>query len=137
VYKKIPHGYCPQCRQHVLLVREDIDWMLAILLICFSCGLGLIIYLIIYYGKPENRCVHCYTIVEPQAPSVYQQPPQPYEVPTPQPYEVPTPQPYEVQTPQNQVQTTKEEKKGKFCPYCGEEVVEGARFCQGCGAKVI
>ena len=129
MWKKIPHGYCPQCRQQVLLAREDIDWMLAILLICFSCGLGLIIYLIIYYGKPENRCVHCYTIVEPQAPSVYQQPPQPYEVQPTQEniYEIP----------QKQAQTSKEEVKAKFCPYCGEEVVENARFCQGCGAKAI
>lgn len=129
MWKKIPYGYCPQCKQQVLLVREDIDWMLAILLICFTCGLGLIIYLIIYYGKPENRCVHCYTIGKPQAPSVYQQPPQPYEVQPTQEniYEIP----------QNQVKTSKEEVKAKFCPYCGEEVVENARFCQSCGAKAI
>jgi len=121
----------------VLLVREDIDWMLAFFLICFTCGCGLFIYLIIYYSKPENRCVHCYSIV----PGL-QQPTQPYEVHPPsqkvsQPYEVQTPQEDIYEISQNQNITPEKEIRTNYCPYCGEKIEENARFCAGCGAKII
>ncbi len=112
----------------MLLVREDIDWMLAFFLICFTCGCGLIIYLIIYYSKPENRCVHCYTTVIPEAPG-YQQPPA-------QPYEVQTSQQNIYEVSQNQFIAPEKELKASYCPYCGERIEENARFCSGCGAKI-
>jgi hypothetical protein len=27
------------------------------------------------------------------------------------------------------------EEKGRYCPYCGEELKEGYRYCLGCGKK--
>ncbi len=122
----------------MLLVREDIDWMLAFFLICFTCGCGLIIYLIIYYSKPENRCVHCYTIVLDYS----QHPTQPIEVQTPyqkvsQPYEVQTKQQNIYEVSKNQFIAPKKELKAIYCPYCGEKIEENARFCSGCGAKIM
>ncbi|MGV9171384.1 MAG: hypothetical protein ACOC44_00465 [Promethearchaeia archaeon] len=54
-------AYCSKCERNVLLVREDIDLPLAIILLIFTAGFGLFIYLIIYYNREENRCVHYYT----------------------------------------------------------------------------
>ena len=68
-----PIGYCEHCKQNVLLSRQDIDTCLAIILLLFTAGIGLIIYLIIYYSRPKNRCVHCgtevVTFLEQQTPS--------------------------------------------------------------------
>jgi hypothetical protein len=59
-----PIGFCSHCNQKVLLKRQDIDVCLAIILLIFTAGIGLLIYLIIYYSKKENQCIHCGTIVE-------------------------------------------------------------------------
>jgi len=54
-------GYCPNCGQNVLLVREAINWPLAIILLIFTGGIGLIVYGVIYYNKIPNRCIHCHS----------------------------------------------------------------------------
>ena len=86
--------------------------------------------------------MHCYTIVEPQAASYQQQIPPPHEVQTPsqkvyQPYEIQTAQENYHEISQNQIISPKKELKARFCPYCGEKILENARFCPGCGAKII
>lgn len=72
--------------------------------------------------------MHCYTIVLDYS----QHPTQPIEVQTP--YQKVS-QPYEVS--QNQFIAPEKELKASYCPYCGERIEENARFCSGCGAKII
>ncbi len=81
--------------------------------------------------------MHCYTIV----PGL-QQDYQPIKVQTPyqkvsQPYEVQTSQQNIYEVSQNQFIAPKNELKAIYCPYCGEKIEEHARFCSGCGAKII
>jgi len=118
-----PTGYCPRCGQDVLLTREDIDWGIAILLLCFTGGIGLIIYLVIYYSKPQDRCIHCNTRILSGS-SQYSQP---------------------SQKSQNQSITSKdiqkvehfESEQPKYCPFCGEQLESSnVKFCSHCGTKI-
>lgn len=82
--------------------------------------------------------MHCYTIVLDYS----QHPTQPIEVQTPyqkvsQPYEVQTSQQNIYEVSQNQFIAPKNELKAIYCPYCGEKIEENARFCSGCGAKIM
>ena len=53
-------GYCPNCQQNVLMKRTDINVYLAIILFIFGF-FGFIIYLIIHFTRPPDKCVHCET----------------------------------------------------------------------------
>jgi len=129
-----PTGYCPHCQQNVLLTREDIDVCLAIILLIFTAGIGLIIYLAIYYSRAEDKCVHCGTrITALQTQPVGQIP---YQQQTQQ-----NPYTYQTQPTQEDTATSSvEEFKGEspfFCVYCGEKLeFEGIKFCPNCGNKV-
>ncbi|TES93775.1 MAG: hypothetical protein E3J90_13915 [Promethearchaeota archaeon] len=56
--------YCPTCEQNVILRRKNFDHIYHEIL-CFSviltAGLGFILYLILKYSKPKNRCPNCET----------------------------------------------------------------------------
>ena len=122
-----PTGYCYHCKQQVLLKREDIDICLAIILLIFTAGIGLLIYIAIYYGKEENRCVHCGSTCS-----------QTFEPPTSQvtPQVSPRPQYQDRSLP---VQDVVENKTGNvnFCPFCGDSFDQvGVKFCPNCGSKV-
>ena len=115
-----PTGWCPRCQQNVLLKREEIDTCLAIILLIFTAGIGLIIYLAIYYNKAEDRCIHCSAkITVPQTQS-----------------------PYISQTQQTSYSTSvniSEEVTGFkpiFCALCGEKLDSGTRFCPNCGSQI-
>lgn len=121
-------GYCPSCKQNVLLVRESVNWSLVILLIIFTGGIGLIVYAIIYFNKAPSHCVHCRS-------------------------QIALPSTRSVQT-SNQIpinsQLKRESEKGifdsievnktlkqKFCSFCGEPLHNReAKFCAHCGSKV-
>ena len=109
--------------------------MLAIILLCFTCGIGTFIYLIIYYSKPEDRCVHCNSIVATQVPG-YQLEPDQVEIP--QQVQTRTSQVEQRYEQASQSQKTETLSSGgkQFCPYCGEKIEINARFCPGCGAKI-
>lgn len=119
-----PSGYCPRCQQNVLLTREEIDTCLAIVLLIFTAGIGLIIYLAIYYSKPEEYCVHCNTKVTA--------------------FHTPTPHTYQTQAQIQQPSYTtpvqgSEDKTGErpnFCALCGEKLEIGVRFCPNCGSQI-
>ena len=122
---RIPVGYCPNCKQNVLLVREDINWPLAVILLFFTAGIGLIIYLIIYYNQAEDHCVHCHTQIDvggiPYSPS-------------------PT---YNASNSQNRTQGLNQinqqsaKTQIRYCPFCGEPLRDNkAQFCSNCGSKV-
>jgi hypothetical protein len=118
VERRNPTGYCPRCRQEVLLTREEINWGVAILLLCFTGGIGLIIYLVIYYSKAEDRCIHCNARVLSRAPqySLVNEP---------------------VVSISKQKSETIENENPKYCPFCGEQLESAnVRFCSNCGTKV-
>jgi hypothetical protein len=121
-------GYCPICKQNVLLVREALNWPLMIILLIFTGGIGLIIYLIIYYNKPESRCIHCHTQISLKSyksvqSSTYVQ----AENQKPQISDVNS----DIKVNANEI------SKLKYCSYCGETLLnELAKFCAHCGSKV-
>jgi hypothetical protein len=124
-----PVGYCPNCREQVLLTRKDIDWCLAIILLIFTAGIGFVIYLLYYYSQSENRCIHCGTVIENRLQSPYTQTTDelPYQH-TPEEFQ------YE-RVEEKQVQEIETEVP-RFCPFCGDKLKGGARFCANCGSKL-
>ena len=56
--------YCPNCKQNVVATREEINLFLALILVILTSGIGLLIYLIIYYEREPKYCVHCHTECE-------------------------------------------------------------------------
>jgi hypothetical protein len=116
-------GYCPRCQQQVLITREDINWGIAILLLCFTGGIGLIIYLVIYYSKSEYRCVHCNTrvlsrqIQFSQTDPIYQN--------------------ESILSTQPREENFIESDKPKYCPFCGEQLESpNIKYCSNCGTRV-
>jgi len=121
-------GYCPNCGQNVLLVREAINWPLAIFLLIFTGGICLIIYLIIYFNKAQSRCIHCHS-----------------QIPLKSNIAIKTPSPIQ---PGNQLRQKSEITTGdtvkdvktlqqQFCSFCGERLLsKDAKFCPHCGTKV-
>ncbi len=121
-------GYCPNCEQNVLLVREAIRWPLVIILLIFTGGIGLIVYGIIYFNKAPNHCIHCRSQIALASTSSVQS--------------------------SNQIQpNTRLGQKSEinainsmennntlqqnFCSFCGEPLLnKKAKFCAHCGTKV-
>lgn len=121
--KKMVSGFCQHCNQNVLLHRDEFDVCLAIILLIFTAGIGLIIYIAIYYSKPEDRCVHCGNKIAYIDSSQYSQqnmPSQAYQ------------QPIQSQPLQESVPI---ENKTIFCTFCGEELSSGVKYCPNCGSK--
>ncbi|MFX0080337.1 MAG: zinc-ribbon domain-containing protein [Candidatus Hodarchaeota archaeon] len=118
-----PTGFCPRCNQNVLLTRKDFDTCLAIILLIFTAGIGLIIYLAVYYSRGEDRCVHCgtqITLAPSQKSYSYQPQTQTQSTLSPTPVSI------------------SEEIRGgipNFCPLCGEKLELGTKFCPNCGSK--
>lgn len=119
-----PTGWCPRCQQNVLLKREEIDTCLAIILLIFTAGIGLIIYLAIYFSRPEENCIHCgakITAVQDPIQPTYQS------------------QPQTQQTSYSTSVNVSEEVTGfkpVFCALCGEKLDSGTSFCPNCGSQI-
>ena len=124
-----PTGYCPHCQQSVLLTREDIDICLAIILLIFTAGIGLIIYLVIYYNRAEDRCVHCGTRI-----NVFQTE-KINEISFQQQNQV---NPYIYQTDSTHTPPIlKEVNEIFYCVFCGEKLENSnIKFCPKCGSKI-
>jgi hypothetical protein len=120
--------YCPKCNSNVLTAREDIDICLAIILLIFTGGIGLIIYLVIYYGKDPIRCIHCNSICKPKLVEK-EQVSNPVLKSEPS-YVV---QPFSVQQEEENVGSPP-----KYCFNCGVQLDErtGLKFCAFCGTKI-
>ncbi len=120
--------YCPNCKMNVLTVREDIDMCLIIILCIFTAGIGVLIYLAIYYDKEPNRCVHCKSICHPISNI------QNVSVLNPKPSQIDSHKEaknYIIINPQVAVES-------KFCSNCGVKIGEreGLKFCAFCGTKI-
>ena len=120
-----PTGHCPRCERTVVLRREEIDMCLCIVL--FFTIIGGIIYLIIYFNKPIDRCVQCNTRISYIDSNQYSQ--QQYQNQYNQ-----TPS-----SPQNEIQSLQSEEPvkddKKYCQFCGEKVNPGTKHCPNCGAR--
>jgi hypothetical protein len=123
--------YCKKCGAEVPTKREEIDWFLLVILTIFTAGFGVLIYLAIYFDKPENRCVYCNSVCV--ALNEYQ----PYEPARNANRSTSTSADY----PRKQVAvaTVQEDRDtesiGKFCPSCGAKLDERSKvnFCAYCG----
>ncbi len=116
-------GFCSRCNQNVLLKREDIDVCLAMILLIFTAGIGLIIYLAIHYNKEPNYCEYCGTKITPSQFQTYQE-----EI-----------QPQLQQAPQFIPVEGDEEFIGEisnYCSYCGEKLEVRIKYCPNCGSQV-
>ena len=120
--------YCPSCKMNVLTVREDLDICVIIILAIFTAGIGVLIYLAIYYDKEPNRCVHCKSICHPisniqNAGDLNSKPSQINKY-------------QELET--NIEQNGKIPEDSKFCSNCGVKIGEreGLKFCAFCGTKI-
>lgn len=118
-----PTGYCNNCQQRVLLSREKFNSTLAILLFFFT-GIGFFIYLIIYYNKPKDHCIHCGTKIYSFDDQISQKK---YES--------------QIQKVYNSARDEKvEEVSGivpKFCTFCGEQLSsEDSKYCPNCGTQI-
>ena len=120
--------YCPSCKMNVLTVREDIDMCLIIILCIFTAGIGVLIYLAIYYDKEPNRCVHCKSICQPisniQNNSLLNSKPS---------------QINKYQEAENYMEiNANNADHSKFCSNCGVKIGEreGLKFCAFCGTKL-
>ena len=121
-------GYCPYCKQNVLMVREAVNWALVIVLIIFTGGIGLIVYAIIYFNKVPNYCIHCRSKITStstnNAKSLSQSQ---YTTQIRPKSEKNVPDSLENGKAQQQ----------KFCSFCGELIINReAQFCAHCGSKV-
>ena len=113
-----------------MLKREDIDWMLVIVLLIFTAGIGTLIYLLIHAGKIENRCVHCNSRCLPQK--------------TGQVVSLTTPvvNPYLHNHENQQVQIIQtninENTSAKYCSNCGSKLErQNISFCPYCGTNIV
>jgi len=120
--------YCPSCKMNVLTVREDIDMCLIIILCIFTAGIGVLIYLAIYYEKEPIRCVHCKSICQPISNN------QNYSTLNSKPSQINNYQEAE----NNVVKNTQVADESKFCSNCGVKIGEreGLKFCAFCGTKI-
>ncbi len=120
------YGFCPSCNKQVLLKRVDIDKCLAIILLIFTAGIGLILYLVFYYNKPEDRCNICgikITSSQTAGSYGYGNQEQNQYISTSTRTQPPEEFPGEVEIP-------------RFCPLCGEKIDYGVNYCPNCGSKV-
>ncbi|TFG04002.1 MAG: hypothetical protein EU542_00390 [Promethearchaeota archaeon] len=117
--------YCEKCQTNVLTKREDLDVGIIILLFIFTAGLGVLIYLVVYYDKKANRCIHCNSVCKTML-LEYQKGNQLTSIDK------------NGEKNQNYVSVNKiEEKETKFCYNCGTELDERERkFCPFCGINI-
>ncbi|MBY8986566.1 MAG: hypothetical protein KGD65_15955 [Candidatus Lokiarchaeota archaeon] len=119
--------YCPKCKTNVETKKEDFRVGLAIILIIFTGGFGLLIYVAIYLDKAKNRCIHCDSecniqLVRNQSNSNYQLVSNTNQIAS-----------------QKTVQVTQlVDEKVKYCFSCGVELDsrDDAKFCRFCGTNI-
>jgi len=121
-------GYCPSCKQNVLLVREAINWPLAIILLIFTGGIGLIVYGIIYYNKVPSRCIHCHSQIALVSTNSVQSSNQIQPI-----SRLGQESDINAVDPVEDIKTLQQ----NICSFCGEALFnKEAKFCAHCGTKV-
>ncbi len=121
-------GYCPSCKQNVILVREAVNWALVIILTVLTGGIGLIVYGIIYFNKAPRRCIHCRSLIVLTSTSNVQSSNQSQPIAR-----------LEQESDINVGDSVEENKtlQQNLCSFCGEILLnKEAKFCAHCGTKV-
>lgn len=134
-------GYCNHCQQHVLAKREDINILLAIILAIFTAIIGLLIYMSIWKSKPENRCVHCNSIISPPTEAGIPSSESQFSYDNPIIPENPYTNIYideSIEEGESEEEGSEVMTRGRseFCSLCGEKIELGVRFCPSCGNKI-
>jgi hypothetical protein len=123
-------GYCPHCERVVKATRRSLDVALIILLAIFTAGIGVLIYLVVFYSRNDkNLCDECN--------STLQTVPKNYDVDS-QENLAPKPNPYKISS-RNDSSDNEEEitsKKGEYCPFCGISVDPNMNKCPNCSCKL-
>lgn len=111
-----PVGWCPHCNQDVLLIKEPLDTMLAVILFCCTFGIGFFIYLLIFSSKKKNRCINCNSItLQGEYERLKEQ--------------ISYQQPKQLELSPSAII--------KFCPLCGGKLDKHTQnFCPHCGSKI-
>ena len=119
--------YCPKCKLNVETKREDFRVGLAIILVIFTGGLGLLIYAAIYLDKPKNRCMHCNSVCSTQL--INNQSNSNYQLIS---------NSNQMLSQKAVVQTQLVAETVKYCFSCGVELDqrEDAKFCRFCGTNI-
>ncbi|NVM44547.1 MAG: hypothetical protein HWN79_06500 [Candidatus Lokiarchaeota archaeon] len=121
-------GYCPFCKQNVLLVREAVNWALIIILIIFTGGIGLIVYGIVYFKKAPSRCIHCRSQITLSSTR---------NVQTSNQIQNNTQLMYKSDSNAGDHFEENKTPQQNFCSFCGEALLnKDAMFCAHCGTKV-
>ncbi|NVM17869.1 MAG: hypothetical protein HWN80_09140 [Candidatus Lokiarchaeota archaeon] len=121
-------GFCPYCKQNVLMVKEAVNWALVIILIIFTGGIGLIVYGIIYYNKAPSRCIHCRSQITLASTISAQSSNQ---------IQTNTPLGYESDNNADDSMVNNKTLQQNFCSFCGEPLLnKEAKFCAHCGTNV-
>ncbi|MBN2156544.1 MAG: zinc-ribbon domain-containing protein [Candidatus Lokiarchaeota archaeon] len=104
----------------VRTTRKEIDVGLAIFLFCCTGGIGFIIYLIIYFSEPEDRCVFC---GQKTIPFTGQE----VTSSTNELYGQPQP---------SSSSSQKTNLTINYCPNCGSKADPDAKLCEICGTEL-
>ncbi len=128
-------GYCPYCQKNVYMKKEDFKVGLAILLLVFTAGFGLFIYLMIYLDKQPNRCIYCGTKCQELLLSSSPSAPENSESVKSAPYQKVSITTAQTDFPKKQVLLQEE---ARFCMNCGAELENNVdqRYCPACGKKI-
>ena len=119
-------GYCPYCQKNVHMKKEDFRVGLAIVLLVFTAGFGLFIYLMIYLDKKAEKCIYCGSKCQPLLIN-YQSEPSSATYLTQEYSNGPSTQlVYQEKTPIML-------ERASFCPNCGGELNADHKFCSFCG----
>ena len=122
----MPIAYCPNCNKNVTTTRKDIDAGLAIFLCCCTGGIGLLVYLVVYFSQNETQCIFCSTETIPLN---YEGKPAYTQLPSNPAKDTMTPS-------SNATDISTGDSSKKFCPYCGAALIEDQNFCENCGGDL-
>ncbi len=122
-------GYCPHCKKVVKAKRSDLDIGLIILLAIFTAGVGVIIYLLIFYSRNEHDlCEHCNSKLR-AIPTNYYEDSRVSAVSQQNPYKISS------KSDDFEEEEIKSIKK-QYCPYCGVQIASNAGKCPNCNCKL-
>lgn len=118
--------YCPKCEKNVYTKKMKFNIGIAIILVIFTGGIGLLIYMAIYLDK-QKRCINCNAFCQDEI----------SDNQTNLNYQVPN-HSYQVQKQILNVENQIIDDKTNFCYTCGVKLDDraSATFCAYCGTDI-
>lgn len=111
--------YCPKCEKNVFTKKMKFNIGIAIILVIFTGGIGLLIYMVIYLDK-QKRCINCNAFCQDEISDNQ------------------TNLNYQVQKQILNVENQIIDDKTNFCYTCGVTLDDraSAKFCAYCGTDI-